>query len=81
LDEFIRRKQLGLFAAGAFPVRHVPGDPNIWTIQTRYGDTPEATAHGVTAEWIKCGRPDPGLGDLWFATPQIANVPFKARSC
>ncbi len=63
----------------AFAVRHVPGDPNVWTVQTSYGETPGAMTQAIVAEWIDGGRRDPGLGDLWLATPQIANHPFKQQ--
>jgi hypothetical protein len=77
LDDFVRRSLITHFAYGAFPVRHIPGDPNVWTIQTSYGETPEVMADAIINEWIELGRPDPGLGDLWLATPNIANHPFK----
>jgi hypothetical protein len=75
LDDFVRRSLLAHFAYGAFPVRHVPGDPNVWTIQTNYGETPEAMADAIIKEWNAQGRPNPDLGDLWLATPKIANHP------
>jgi hypothetical protein len=42
-----------------------------------YGGTPEVMADAIINEWIEMGRPDPGLGDLWLAKPNIANHPFK----
>jgi hypothetical protein len=80
LDDFLRRSLMAHFAYGAFPVRHVPGDPTIWTVQTNYGETPETMAHAIVTEWIDRGRPDPSLGDLWLATPQIAKHQFKKQS-
>jgi hypothetical protein len=79
LDDFIRRSLLEHFAYGAVPVRHVPGDPNVWTIQTNYGETPDAMAKGILEEWNDQDRPDPGLGDLWLALPRIANHPFSKK--
>jgi len=80
LEDFIRRKLLALFAYGALPVRHVPGDPNVWTAQTSYGETPDAMADGIISEWNAQGRPDPGLGDLWFATPRHASPITHSRT-
>ena len=75
LEDFVRRSLLAHFFYGALPVRHVPGDPHMWTIQTAYGEKPEAMADAIILEWSLQGHPDPGLGDLWLATPQIANQP------
>jgi hypothetical protein len=77
LDDFVRRSLLAHFVYGALPVRHVPDDQNVWTIQTNYGETPEAMTDAIIAEWVVQGRPNPDLWGLWLATPQIANHPFK----
>jgi hypothetical protein len=77
LDDFVRRSLIAHFAYSAFPVRHIPGDPNVWTIKTSYGENPEVMADSIINEWIEMGRPDPGSGDLWLATPNIADHPFK----
>jgi hypothetical protein len=77
LDDFVRRSLIAHFDYGAFPVRHIPGDPNVWTIQTSYGETPEVMADAIINEWIEMGRPEPTFGDLWLATPNVANHPFK----
>jgi len=51
LDDFVRRSLITHFAYGAFPVRHIPGDPNVWTIQTSYGETPEVMADASGSKW------------------------------
>lgn len=51
LDAFVRRGVLALLAAGAVPVRHVPGSDYEWDIQKQYGDAPEEIADAVVAEW------------------------------
>lgn len=69
LDAFVRRGVLALLAAGAVPVRHVPGSEYEWDIQKHYGDTPEQIADAVVAEW-RAMPDDPlhlcGYG-VWFA--------------
>lgn len=79
LDEFVRRSLLAHFAYGALPVRHVPGDPNVWTVQTAYGEKPESMADAIINEWINQGRPNPSAGDLWLALRRIADQPFTNR--
>lgn len=69
LDAFVRRGVLALLAAGAVPVRHVPGSDYEWDIQKQYGVAPEEIADAVVAEW-RAMPDDPlhlcGYG-AWFA--------------
>ena len=68
---------LSRISYGALPVRHVPGDLNVWTICRNYGTTPEQMAEAILKDWNAEGRPDPDLAGLWLAKPEIANHPFK----
>jgi hypothetical protein len=43
-----------------------------WILQDQYGDTPEAMADAIIAEWLADGAPTPKPYDsLWLALPHI----------
>ena len=70
LVKFIRLSLLCMFARGAKPVR-ARDDVDHWILQD-YGDTPEAMADAIVAEWLATGAPTPKPYDsLWFALPHI----------
>jgi hypothetical protein len=80
LDEFVKRSLLALFAQGALPVRHVPDSGYVWTWQKSYGESAEAMAEAIVAEWVRQGRRDPGLGDLWFGLKDALDRPHVQKS-
>jgi hypothetical protein len=80
LDEFVRRTLLSLFAKGAVPVRHVRESGRVWTWQKSYGASAEEMAEAIVREWVREGRPDPDLGDLWFGLKDTLDRAFVQKS-
>jgi hypothetical protein len=80
LDEFVRRTLLSLFARGAVPVRHVRESGRVWTWQKSYGASAEEMAEAIVREWVREGRPDPDLGDLWFGLKDTLDRAFVQKS-
>jgi len=70
LVKFIRLSLLYMFARGAKPVRGRHGVDH-WILKD-YGDTPEAMADAIIAEWLAAGAVTPKPYDsLWLALPHI----------
>ena len=70
LVKFIRLTLLYMFARGAKPVVGQAGVDH-WMLKD-YGDTPEAMADAIIAEWLAAGAVTPKPYDsLWFALPHI----------
>jgi len=61
-------------------VRHVPDSGYVWTWQKSYGESAEVMAEAIVAEWVQQGRPDPGLGDLWFGLKDTLERPYVEKS-
>jgi hypothetical protein len=80
LDDFVRRRLLALFERGAIPVRHVQGSDRVWTWQRSYGTSAEEMVEAIVEEWIGEGRPDPGLGDLWFGLKDALARLYEQKS-
>ena len=71
LVEFVRRCLIAIVGRGAKPVRGGRGTAYQWIVQPQYGNSPDEIADRIVAEWVAAGMPNPDLGGLWFALPDI----------
>jgi hypothetical protein len=74
LKEFIGQAIISLLEKGAVPVT---GDENGWHITEEYGVVRDSIVQNVLERWASSESRDPDVGDLWFATREMLEVPQK----
>jgi hypothetical protein len=70
LDLAAREALAGLLGRGAQPVVGVSAQNGRWERSDKYGNDAGSVIDAVISEWHAMGR-DPGVGDVWFALPQL----------